>query len=186
MAWPPAVLPINRSNATPQLDTHAADHNALAQAMNDTTTKITTVATDVANLKNADVAAPAGLIGIAERTTAVGPVAGAATGIGGLVVNVTLTRQRMLRVEFQARQLSTAAPDAGSIQLRADSTVIIDGVYVTSTSGFAPAIHIVKYAIFAAGAHQFEAWAAPGAQAVTISAVSYSPIVLAVSDYGDR
>lgn len=35
MAWPPPVLPVNRSNATPQLDTHPADHNALAQAIND-------------------------------------------------------------------------------------------------------------------------------------------------------
>jgi len=36
MAWPPAALPINRTNATPQLDTHAADHNAVNQAVNDT------------------------------------------------------------------------------------------------------------------------------------------------------
>jgi hypothetical protein len=35
MAWPPPVLPINRTNATPQLDTHAADHNAVNQAVND-------------------------------------------------------------------------------------------------------------------------------------------------------
>jgi hypothetical protein len=37
MAWPPPTLPINRTNATPQLDTHAADHNALALAINDVT-----------------------------------------------------------------------------------------------------------------------------------------------------
>jgi len=35
MAWPPPVLPVNRTNATPQLDTHAADHNAHALAIND-------------------------------------------------------------------------------------------------------------------------------------------------------
>jgi hypothetical protein len=33
--WPPPVLPINRTNATPQLDTHAADHNAVNLAVND-------------------------------------------------------------------------------------------------------------------------------------------------------
>jgi hypothetical protein len=43
MAWPPPVLPINRTNATPQLDTHAADHNALALAMNDTVAEVTRV-----------------------------------------------------------------------------------------------------------------------------------------------
>lgn len=36
MAFPPPTLPTNRTNATPQLDTHAADHNAIAQAINDT------------------------------------------------------------------------------------------------------------------------------------------------------
>jgi hypothetical protein len=36
MAWPPGVLPINRSDATPQQTTHAADHNAANQAINDT------------------------------------------------------------------------------------------------------------------------------------------------------
>jgi hypothetical protein len=36
MAWPPPVLPTNRTNATPQQDTHPADHNAIAQAINDT------------------------------------------------------------------------------------------------------------------------------------------------------
>jgi hypothetical protein len=40
MAWPPAVLPINRTNATPQLDTHAADHNAVNAAVNDTVGRI--------------------------------------------------------------------------------------------------------------------------------------------------
>jgi hypothetical protein len=41
MAWPPPVLPINRTNATPQLDTHAADHNALALAVNDIVGRVT-------------------------------------------------------------------------------------------------------------------------------------------------
>jgi len=48
MAWPPPVLPINRTNATPQLDTHAADHNALAAAVNDITTKVSAIDAAVA------------------------------------------------------------------------------------------------------------------------------------------
>lgn len=35
MAWPPAALPTNRTNATPQNTTHPADHNAIAAAIND-------------------------------------------------------------------------------------------------------------------------------------------------------
>jgi hypothetical protein len=40
MAWPPAALPTNRTNATPQQDTHPADHNAIGQAINDTVARI--------------------------------------------------------------------------------------------------------------------------------------------------
>lgn len=40
MAWPPAALPTNRTNATPQQNTHPADHNALALAINDTVGKV--------------------------------------------------------------------------------------------------------------------------------------------------
>src|SRR6478735_5250807 len=35
MAWPPPTLPINRTDATPQQTTHAADHNAANLAIND-------------------------------------------------------------------------------------------------------------------------------------------------------
>jgi hypothetical protein len=35
LAWPPPVLPTNRTDATAQLATHPADHNAVNQAMND-------------------------------------------------------------------------------------------------------------------------------------------------------
>jgi hypothetical protein len=43
MAWPPPVLPINRTNATPQLDTHAADHNAVNLAVNDLVARVQTI-----------------------------------------------------------------------------------------------------------------------------------------------
>lgn len=42
MAWPPPALPTNRTNATPQQDTHPADHNAVNLAMNDTVARVIT------------------------------------------------------------------------------------------------------------------------------------------------
>lgn len=188
MAWPPAVLPINRTNATPQLDTHAADHNALAQAMNDTTTKLTTVSTDVANLKTADVVAPAGLIGLAERTTTAGPVA-TATGIGGLVATVTLASRRMLGIGFYARQYQTpAAGDYGFIQLRLNGAVVEDGLYMGIAGGGvnAPAMKIDRFVIAAPGTHTIEVWAAPSISTVTLIGTTAAPMFLAVHDWGDR
>ena len=40
MAWPPPTLPTNRTDATPQQTTHAGDHNAANQAINDIVTRI--------------------------------------------------------------------------------------------------------------------------------------------------
>lgn len=42
MAFPPPTLPTNKTNATPQLDDHPGEHNALAQAVNDLTAHLTT------------------------------------------------------------------------------------------------------------------------------------------------
>jgi len=50
MAWPPGVLPINRTDATPQQTTHAADHNGANQAINDTVTKVVAHDAQIANL----------------------------------------------------------------------------------------------------------------------------------------
>lgn len=45
MAWPPAGLPTNRTNATPQTNTHPADHNAVNAAMNDTVARVQAIET---------------------------------------------------------------------------------------------------------------------------------------------
>lgn len=41
MPYPPPVLPITRTNADPQQDTHPNDHNAIGQAVNDITGHLT-------------------------------------------------------------------------------------------------------------------------------------------------
>ena len=40
MAWPPVVPPATRANATPLLDTHPADHNAISAALTDLVTRV--------------------------------------------------------------------------------------------------------------------------------------------------
>lgn len=40
MAWPPAPLPTTRTNLTPQLNTHPAEHNAQNLAINDTVARV--------------------------------------------------------------------------------------------------------------------------------------------------
>ena len=40
MAWPPVIPPVTRTNATPSLDTHPADHTEIAQALTDLVSKL--------------------------------------------------------------------------------------------------------------------------------------------------
>lgn len=40
MAWPPALLPVDRNNDMPQSDNHPLDHNGLGLAFNDITARI--------------------------------------------------------------------------------------------------------------------------------------------------
>ena len=43
MAWPPPLLPVNRTESTPQTANHIADHNGANQAINDIVAHITTI-----------------------------------------------------------------------------------------------------------------------------------------------
>ncbi len=43
MAWPPASLATNRTNATPQTDTHPNDHNQVNGAVNDTVLRVLSI-----------------------------------------------------------------------------------------------------------------------------------------------
>ena len=43
MAWPPPVLPVNRTDATPQTANHIADHNQANQAINDIVPQVQTL-----------------------------------------------------------------------------------------------------------------------------------------------
>jgi hypothetical protein len=54
MAWPPPTLPINRTNALDQQDTHPADHNAANQAINDIVAHVTNdqVWSDIGGVNN--------------------------------------------------------------------------------------------------------------------------------------
>ena len=43
MAWPPSTLATNRTNATPQTNTHPGDHNAVNGAVNDTVLRVLSI-----------------------------------------------------------------------------------------------------------------------------------------------
>lgn len=40
MAWPPSTLATNRTNSTPQTDSHPNDHNQVNAAVNDTVARV--------------------------------------------------------------------------------------------------------------------------------------------------
>lgn len=89
MAWPPPVLPINRTNADAQQDTHPADHNAANLAINDLTAKVNAAAYAEC-AANALVAIPTGVWQLIIGFIVVGPIIG--TGIrvdnSGLLIDI--------------------------------------------------------------------------------------------------
>lgn len=77
MAWPPGVLSTSRSNATPQTDTHPADHNAVNGAVNDTVahvqgidTQLATTNSSLASLNTEVNAIESGAITVGSATSA--------------------------------------------------------------------------------------------------------------------
>lgn len=80
MAWPPGALPVNRTDATPQQTTHAADHNAIGGAVNDTVDqlKLTTAFAQTTNGKVDTLTTKVGAI------TAAQPLRSATGGAGVL------------------------------------------------------------------------------------------------------
>lgn len=40
MPWPPVIPPATRANATPSIDTHPSDHNAISQALTDLVARV--------------------------------------------------------------------------------------------------------------------------------------------------
>jgi|KBSMisStaDraftv2_1062788.scaffolds.fasta_scaffold780071_1 hypothetical protein len=60
MPWPPVVPPATRANATPSIDLHAADHNAISQALTDLVAQLNAVPWNTATLVNSWVAFSAG------------------------------------------------------------------------------------------------------------------------------
>jgi len=92
MAYPPAVLPTNRTNATAQADTHPADHNQVNAAVNDT----------VAELNRR----PKGVV---FRSQADPGVAFDTTSTAVLEVNAgSLPAGRLYRIEYQCNILNSS------------------------------------------------------------------------------
>lgn len=98
MAWPPPVLPINFTNATPQQDTHPAAHVATNQAVNDTVAKLAAVSADVDIAKTR--LYTLGLAGIAP------PVVGGPVDYSFGVLNIP-NRLGASRFLFSVRVLTT-------------------------------------------------------------------------------
>lgn len=100
MPYPPPTLPINRTNATAQQDTHPADHNAANLAINDITTRLNSLIAQVNAIPpapppapryvNGSVVIPGGHPGGAEYSIATGLTAAGTTAFLGISVGTRI------------------------------------------------------------------------------------------------
>lgn len=112
MAFPPAVLPTNRTNATPQQDTHPADHNAVNAAVNDIVTYVGRISRGV--LERVQMPVDQGGFGGTElNPNGMSVLVPAATPVG-----------RLFGIAYDLRTVATAVPGSTTpinIRVRAGS-----------------------------------------------------------------
>ena len=168
MAWPPSVLPTNRTNATPQQDTHAADHNAHAQAINDIVTQIGTI--------------PRGVVGWAGKDTEQTGIQTAPVALTGMSVTWTAVAGRHYLIQSMGTLRKSGADTAADVEMW-----VQDGAAVQygNSIGYCPAVDqntMVTHAIYIA--------ASAGAKIVAMYAktaagyVNVSRMTLTVVDVG--
>jgi hypothetical protein len=177
MAFPPPVLPINRTDATAQQTTHANDHNAISQAVNDTVADV--------------VRRPGRMLALVERTTPAGPTGPA--NISDLAITFTLATGRLVSLECYGRGFAadTASMD-GALQIRrsSDSAVVADGQWscgsrnIGNGTYLAGAVHVQRTITLAAGTYTYSVWLAPTAGLVTMSASGNQAAWIAAFDVG--
>ena len=111
MAYPPSVLPTNRANGTTVVDQHPADHNALAQAVNDITSTLGAApAGSYASVQARLAAQPASIVAWKQGTTSpltLNANGGAFSPVG--IVTATMVAGRLYRYEITARAISAGA-----------------------------------------------------------------------------
>ena len=98
MAWPPPTLSTNRTNATPQHDSHAADHNAANLAINDLVAMVASLITSVGRygftaVQGGQSVAAGQTVnlawtGVSDPAWGAGPVFTVPSGQGGVYVGV--------------------------------------------------------------------------------------------------
>ena len=94
MAWPPAVLPVNRTDSLNQQANHPADHNQTNQAVNDTVAQVQAINSTIVGHYRADLTTDTGgNVSIADAvwhpgvTTVQGYIVDAGTSTGYIRVS---------------------------------------------------------------------------------------------------
>lgn len=117
MAYPPPTQATSRTNATPQLDLHAADHNSLAQAINDTVGHIQTAVDPVTGA--AQTRMPLAYTATGGGGTCTGPEIGVCSLSGAAV-----TRAGVAMIWSMHYITKTVPTDVFRIELRAGVTLL--------------------------------------------------------------
>jgi hypothetical protein len=140
MAWPPPTLAINRTDATPQQTTHAADHNAANLAINDIVARIGTI--------------PRGVVGWAGKDTEQTGIQTAPVALVGMSVTWTAAAGRHYLIQSMGTMRKSGADTAADVELWvqdgaaaqygdsigycpaiAYNTMVTHAIYVATTAG---------------------------------------------------
>lgn len=128
MAWPPPVLPINRTDATVQQATHPADHNAVNLAVNDTVARVAGIGDPWRNPQTVSANIPGAALSGSAQDIALTGVAGALAtyGLIGGHPGITFNRAGVINGIFHLSMQAPAA--AGGVII----TTVYAGLYATA------------------------------------------------------
>jgi len=176
MPWPPVVPPTNRTNATVQLDNHPADHNQMAQAVTDLTTRLTSAAWGII---------PAGLAAV-TADVAITATATPGTPITGASCAVTTLAGRRYRVVWTCNAWMTNNSSSAIFVLRRDGTIIQQRGFQCPLGGYNVPAAVELIDAPAAGAHTYTvaAWINLGGGTLHAGGSAAEVAQLTVTDVG--
>lgn len=167
MAYPPTLPPNNRTNATPLLDAHAADHNMIVDALS-------------------AILAHSAELAYVEQTAVQTNIQTTAVDLTGLSVTFTLATQRRVQLDLSV-WFSKAAPDTAATafaQIANAANAEQQGGGAWCGAPGQTRVHLTRSLTLPAGTYTYKGRANTGAGFLNTASNASEPSILKATDLG--
>lgn len=172
MPWPPVIPPATRANATPQLDTHPSDHNAISAALTDLVTRVN--------------ALPAGHLAYVEQTVVQTGITPATVDLTSMTITFTLATQRRVQLTANIWYTKAGADTTGVAfaQIATAANVEVQGRGTHVVAGGWGTVSLQKLLTLAAGTYTYKCRGSTAAGFLNTGSSAAEPSILQAIDLG--